>query len=674
MNKNKILKRYTAVILTVAVLLTLTVFTGAAAALLKGDLDRNGTVIAAEARKILRISAKLDPAPVAGSKGFLLADVDGNGQILANDARTALRISAKLETNIPLEEDEYLNVCLAGEPESLDPAMSSSEYDLTMLRHLFSGLAKWSVDEDGRSVIVPDAATALPEGVENADGTFTYTYTLRDGLKWSDGKPVTAADFVFAWNRAAAPATGAAQGYLLQIVDGYQEMRETRDDGTPAYPDAKLNVSAPDDKTLTVTLIRYLPYWNDLLADAAFFPVRRDVVANENWADDPATYVCNGPYVLSSWDHGKTITLKKNAAHPDADSVTMETIRFLLSEDEEEILKSFAGGSLAFVDEVSDTAKAGYPDAVENVPITGTYFLSWNINAEILPEGCGLAGAEAEKARAEVRRAFSLLIDRSRIVENVDNSGQDAASGFVSWGISDADGAEFYLNAGHDPAFAGYYDVSPEAAGGNRGKAIEILKKYYDYDAATGKFTNFPTIRYLYNVGWWNEVVAEFIRDELSSVGIGIELLEVEWSGYQAARAGGDYTLIRQGWVADVNAPDAFLDGWTSYNYDNIVGPGNGAHADIGAYDLDLTPYGVDYKIENGTWSQTYDALISVIRQTKDRGTCYKLQHLAEDLLMETGCVCPIYYYTDSYLINPALKGVRSDPMGYKYFAYTTYE
>ena len=352
----------------------------------------------------------------------------------------------------------------------------------------------------------------------------------------------------------------------------------------------------------------------------------------------------------------------------------METIRFILSEDEEDMLNSFGKGELAFVDEVYDAARAGYPDAVRNVGIMGTYFLGWNINVELLPVGCGLDGAEAEKARAEVRRAFSLLIDRSRIVEDVDNSGQDPASGFVSWGINDADGTEFYLNAGHDPAFAGYYDVSPEAAAANRGKAMEILKKYYHYDAATGKFTNFPTIRYLYNTGSWNKVVAEFIRDELSSVGIGIELLEVTWSEYQTARAAGDYTVLRQGWVADVNDPGAFLDGWTSFNYDNIVGPGNGAHADIGAYDLDLTPYGVDYKIENGTWSETYDAIISVIRQTKDRDTCYKLMHLAEDLLMETGCACPIYYYTDSYLINPALNGVRSDPRGYKNFSYTTYE
>ena len=92
-----------------------------------------------------------------------------------------------------------LAVCLASEPDTLDPALNSAVDGATMISHLFSGLAKWAQDKDGKLVIVADAVTELVEGVANADGTITYTYTLRDGLKWSDGKDVTAADFVFAW-------------------------------------------------------------------------------------------------------------------------------------------------------------------------------------------------------------------------------------------------------------------------------------------------------------------------------------------------------------------------------------------------------------------------------------------------------------------------------------------
>ena len=116
-----------------------------------------------------------------------------------------------------------ISVCLASEPDTIDPALNSAVDGATLLAHLFSGLAKWQQTEDGKLEIVPDAATELPEGKENKDGTVTYTYTLKDGLKWSDGKPVTANDFVFAWQRAASLDLAADYGYMFEVVDGYDE-------------------------------------------------------------------------------------------------------------------------------------------------------------------------------------------------------------------------------------------------------------------------------------------------------------------------------------------------------------------------------------------------------------------------------------------------------------------
>lgn len=110
----------------------------------------------------------------------------------------------------------------------IDPALNSAVDGATMLAHLFSGLAKWSQDKDGNLQIVADAATELAEGVINDDGTVTYTYTLRDNLKWSDGKPVTAGDFVFAWNRAASFELAADYGYMFENVKGYAEIWETK--------------------------------------------------------------------------------------------------------------------------------------------------------------------------------------------------------------------------------------------------------------------------------------------------------------------------------------------------------------------------------------------------------------------------------------------------------------
>ena len=271
-----------------------------------------------------------------------------------------------------------INVCIASEPDTIDPALNSAVDGATLLTHLFSGLAKWAQKDDGTLEIVPDAAKELVEGVENENGTVTYTYTLRDGLKWSDGKDVTAGDFEFAWQRAASLELAADYGYMFEVVDGYADIVDVDDDGNAKNPDAKLNVKAVDDKTLEVTLANAVSYWNELLAFPVYFPVREDVVADEGWATDPSTYVCNGLYTLDSWDHNSLITLKKNADHPDAAEVTMDTINFYLSDDANNMLSNFKNGEWLLIDDIPTneiaSVKTEYPDEFFNVGQLGTYY------------------------------------------------------------------------------------------------------------------------------------------------------------------------------------------------------------------------------------------------------------------------------------------------------------
>ena len=196
-------------------------------------------------------------------------------------------------------EKSSISVCLASEPDTIDPALNSAVDGATLLAHLFSGLAKWQQDKDGKLEIVADAAKELTEGVKNSDGTVTYTYTLKDGLKWSDGKDVTANDYVYAWQRAASLELAADYGYMFDVVKGYDEIVAVDDNDKPVNPDAKLAVKALDDKTIEVTLKNEVTYWNELLAFPTYFPVREDVVKNESWATDPASYVCNGMYKLT---------------------------------------------------------------------------------------------------------------------------------------------------------------------------------------------------------------------------------------------------------------------------------------------------------------------------------------------------------------------------------------
>ncbi len=518
------------------------------------------------------------------------------------------------------EAKTSMAVCLASEPDTLDPALNSAVDGATVTSHLFSGLATWAQNAEGKLEIDAECATELPEPVANEDGTMTYTYTLKDGLTWSDGQALTAKDFEFAWKRAASTALGADYGYMFEGVKG--------------YPD-ELAVEATDEKTLVVTLNNALPYWNELLAFPAFFPVREDVVANEAWATDPSTYVSNGPYTMTGWDHNSKITLTKNAAYFAADTITMDEIDFYLSDDANNMLANFQNGDWQLIDDVptSEIAslKEQYPTEFVVAGQIGTYYVCWNINENILPADTELTGVEAAQAEAEIRRAVALLLDRNYIVTEIGQAGQVPASSFVAMGMTDADGSEFYQNAGHNEGFDGYYNVSEDAYMDNWNSAVETLKKYYAYDEATGMFTNFPTLTYLYNTSEGHKAIGEYLQGALAGVGITMNLVNQEWNTFLNTRKAGDYNIARNGWVADYNDPICFLDMWVTASGNNDVQFGKGANADLAMYSLDLTPYGYDVKVENGTWAETYDVLISSIKSCTDKDARYAMMHIAEE-------------------------------------------
>ena len=548
-----------------------------------------------------------------------------------------------------------LTVCLGSEPWTMDPALNSAADSAAMISHLFSGLAKWDVDASGNPVIVADAAEALTEPVVNADGTVTYTYTIRD-MKWSDGVPVTAHDYEFAWKRAASEITGADYGYMFEVVKGYPN---------------DLAVSALDDKTLQVTLNSRTSYWNELLAFGVYMPVREDVVSRGVWATNAASYVSNGLYTMTEWDHDSVIVLEKNEGHPDAAGVKVSTLRFALSDDGNEMLERYAAGDWLLIDTVPydelGQILQTYGDEFMTVGTMGTYYFNWNVNKSLLPDDSTLSGADAERANAEIRKALSLLIDREAISDIA--GGQKVASSFVGMGMTDADNSQFYENANStEDDFVGYFDVNALAE--NRAAAVETLKKYYTYDDASGKFTDVPVIEYIYNTSEAHKAIAEVIQADLWKYGISVQLQDFEWGPFLDIRKEGAYTAARNGWIADYNDPITFLDMWTSGSGNNDVRFGMDAHGELAMYSLDLTPWGINYQVSDGTWTETYDVLIEAAKNCTDNEVYYEMMHLAEDMLMETGCVCPLYYYTDSYLIGSELSGVYVNPLGYKFFAY----
>ena len=564
---------------------------------------------------------------------------------------------------------QSIAVCLASEPDNIDPCMNSAVDGATMIVHLFSGLAKWE-SKDGKYEIVADCAKELPEGEVQSDGKVVYTYELKDGLKWSDGKDLKAGDFAFSWQRASNIATGGDYAYMYENVDGY-----SADD-----PNAKLNVEAVDDKHLKVTLKNVTSYWNELLAFPVFFPVREDVVSNEAWATDPSTYISNGAYTMTGWDHNSVITVEKNANYHDADAITMGKIEFFLSDDANNQLSNFENGTWQLIDDVPTneiaSLKEKYPDEFKIDGQIGTYYVSWNVNEEILPNPSEFSTPEeAEVMRMTVRNAINHLFDRNYIVEQIAQGGQVPAASFVAMGMKNPDGSDFTSTA--NDGKGGYYSVKPEDQQSNYEGTVEILKGFYAWDESSKKFTNMPTLTYLYNTSEAHKAIGEYLQSAVAQVGLTLNLENQEWNTFLNTRKSGDFSIARNGWIADYTDPICFLDMWTTASGNNDVQFGRGKHGELKMYRLDLSDLGDKYKdvkVENGTWADTYDKLISAIKSETDQEIRYKMMHRAEDLLMATGCICPLYFYTDLYMISKKVKGFFSIPLGYKFFHYSTLE
>ncbi|MDO5328493.1 MAG: peptide ABC transporter substrate-binding protein [Coriobacteriia bacterium] len=568
-------------------------------------------------------------------------------------------------------DKDHIDVCEASEPQSIDPGLNTTVDGSTMISHLFSGLAQWKQNEKGEVVIKPELAKELPEPVRNADGTFTYTYHLIDNAKWTDGKPVTAQDFVFGWNRSVSVDLASDFSYMFEIVKGYDDIWA---DEPPA--DAKLDCKALDDKTFQVVCTSNVPYWNEFLAFPVFLPMREDVVDNEGmWATKPETFVSNGPYKLANWQHNSIITLEKTDTYPFADKITMPKINFYLSDNANNQLANFKTKDWEFIKDMPTneiaTLKREYVDEYTCDPQTGVYYISWQANFDLSPVG-GRHLTEPEQA--EVRGAINLLLDRNYITDYILQGGQKPSSSYVPDGIKDTDGKMFYQNAGKaGKPYYGYFPTAPEYINENYAKATDILKKYYTFNDE-GNITDFPTMTYIYNTNEGHKAIAEYFQNVLAGLGIKMSLENQEWATFLTTKKTGNFTMCRNSWIADYNDPICFLDLHNTTSGNNASRLGRDGHANAKCYDLDFSdiPKYASKSVKGGTWTETYDVLTSLIKTEEDPATRNKLSHKAEDLLFKTNTTCPVYFYTHNYLLQKNVKGHFSNPLGIDYFMYAT--
>lgn len=506
-------------------------------------------------------------------------------------------------------------------PETLDPALNSAIDGANTIITIFEPLL---LINENNEVVGGQA-----ESWETSEDGLTWTFTMRDGLKWSDGTDLNAKDFEYSFKRMVDPNTAAPYAETcLGMIDGFEEAAGFPDaDGNPTAepnPDA-LNVKASDDgKTLTIVLSYPCSYFDKMAAFATMSPVQQATVeANgDSWCTSPDTFVSNGPYMITDWTPSERIVLTKNPNYVggwDSSKIVSDTITLLLLEDSSASYAAYNSGEAVLVkdvptDEIPSLTKAEDGGDFYVDTILGTYYVSLNLQRDAFKD-------------AKVRKALSLAIDRDYVANTIMQGTYSAADSIVGPGIVDESG---YF---HDNGNAPYISADYEA---NLAEAKKLLE-----EAGYPNGEGYPTIEYSTNDAGYHVPLAEYLQQAWGDLGITLTINKMEWSSFTPARRAGEYDVARNGWVMDYNDPSNMLDLFCSGNGNN------------------------DGKYSN----PDFDAAIDASR-VADSAEHFAQLHKAEDILMEDmGCL-PIAYYNDYWLQSPTLKGTWHSPYGYWYLQY----
>ena len=495
-------------------------------------------------------------------------------------------------------------------PETLDPALNSAVDGANTIITIFEPLL---LINENNEVVGGQA-----ESWEASEDGLTWTFTMRDGLKWSDGTDLNAKDFEYSFKRMANPDTAAPYAETcLGMIDGF--------DAAQAGDTDALNVKASDDgKTLTIVLSYPCSYFDKMAAFATMSPVQQATVeANgDSWCTSADTFVSNGPYMITEWTPSERIVLSKNPNYVggwDSSKIVSDSITLLLLEDSSASFAAYNSGEAVLIkdvptDEIPSLTKAEDGGDFYVDTILGTYYVSLNLQRDAFKD-------------AKVRKALSLAIDRDYVANTIMQGTYSTADSIVGPGIVDENG---YF---HDNGNAPYISADYEA---NMAEAKKLLE-----EAGYPNGEGYPTIEYSTNDAGYHVPLAEYLQQAWGDLGITLTINKMEWSSFTPARRAGEYDVARNGWVMDYNDPSNMLDLFCTSNGNN------------------------DGKYSNADFDAAVEA-----SKVADSAEHFAQLHKAEDILMEdTGCL-PIAYYNDYWLQSPTLKGTWHSPYGYWYFQY----
>ncbi|AEF16783.1 ABC-type transporter, periplasmic subunit [Thermoanaerobacterium xylanolyticum LX-11] len=495
-------------------------------------------------------------------------------------------------------DKQVLNLNLVQEPPTLDPQKATDVVSIDILTEVLDGLTRY--DKNGK--IEPGSGLAKSWDISK-DG-LTYTFHLRDA-KWSDGNPITAQDFEYAWKRALDPKTASQYAYQLFYIKGAEEYNAGK--GTAD----QVAVKALDDKTLQVTLKAPTPQFLGLTSFVTYLPLEKSVY--EKYGDkigtDPDKLVYSGPFVISQWNHEQSITLKKNKDYWDSSSVKLQTVNFTMIKDNNTLVQNYDSGTLDsifvpgdYIDKYKSSSE--YSDKA----LATNWYIQFNTKNPVFKN-------------ADIRKAFTLAIDRKSFVEQVTKDGSIPAEAVVPPGIPGYNG-DFRKEAGE--AYFKDNDVL---------QAKELLKK----GMSELGISKLPTITLLGddtdNAKKYDQALQQMWSQNL---GVNVQIQNVAFKVRIDMMDKGNYDMVFAGWGADYNDPLTFLDMWETNNGNNTAFYSNPQYDKL-----------IDEAKVNGDLKARNDELIQ-----------------AEKILMDDMPIGPVYFQARPFVVKPYVKDLYFHTFG----------
>ena len=516
----------------------------------------------------------------------------------------AATTAAPASTTPAADVAQEMTFVLSDEPDGIDPTVTNNSFAMYVLCNCFEGLVTY----DPSGSIVPGCAESWDI---SEDGT-VYTFHLREGLKWSDGTPLTANDFVYSIQRVLTPST-TAQYYsmMADYIKGAKEFYE----GTATAEE--LGAKALDDNTLEITLLQPTSFFIDLVSMWCYFPVQKATIdANgDRWTASADTYVCNGPFKMEQINLGEGYVLVKNENYWDADNVTLEKLTFRFILDSATALTAYESGD---VDGIRSIPSADYARLVASnagvnvVPNYGTVY--YNINCSKAPYDDPL-----------VRKALNLAIDRKTIIENVVQIDATPAFSYLApgYGVNGKDITEgrgtFGLSETADVEAA---QAALAEAGYPNGEGFPTLQlSYYSND----------TVKKVV------EAMAEMFKTNLN---INVEISSNDWAIFYESVQAGDYEVAAMGWSADYLNPMSFLPLFKTGDSTNTAFYSN----------------------------SKYDDLVNQVMMETDAAAAAELTLKADEVVSEDYACIPLYYKSNNYLMKDYISGVYMVSSSNMYF------